>query len=540
MTTQHTSDITYLETLTNQHTSDITDLDTLTGQHTTSITNLETRADTIEGDVVDLETLTSTHTTTLTTKQNVLSSSNRLNASYIGDGSISNAEFQTLYGINTGSSIESRLTSLNNTIASLNIDIDTLESLQNIDLTNFSNIGTQITALQNKDTQIDTSLNNIITDVTTNTGLLNTHGDDITAINLTLGTNTTNIAQNTTDIGTLQSDVSTAQADILTKQDIIDASNKLASSVVSTNVSETASTLDVILQSLTDINTSQSTTITSINDNITSLTNQIGNNDTEILALQNQDTNHTNAISDLVADVSQNTFDITLKHNVINTSNKLSTAYIQDTNEADTLDNIIVSLNSDIATKHNVIDTNNKLPIANVDLTGSNLVYADYTSSIDAKFTSLDGQISTLTTLQNGDIANFTAIDDNFTAVDTSLNDLYTRTTNFAYLDNVTSDVQNQIDNVVASSLPSMSYDSPTTTTSIANTTSVQTILFPDASQQTTAFTNAIKTDVSNNVYQVSENTANIAQNTADILTKQNIIDTDNKLSITTIDLNLW
>ena len=528
--TLHTSAITDLDTLTTQHTIDISDLDTLTGQHTTSITNLETRADTIESDIIDLETLTSSHTTDLGTKQTTLSSSNRLNASYIADGFVSNAQFQTLYGINTGSSIETRLTSLNNALTSLNIEVDTLEALQNIDLTNFSNIGTQITDLQNKDTQIDTSLNTIITDIATNVGRLNTHTDDITAINGTLTSHTTNINQNTTDIGLLQSDVSTAQADILTKQDIIDTDNKLSASNVSTNVSTTPSSLDVILQSLTDINTSQSTALTSINSSITTLTNEIANNDVEILALQNQDTNHTNAIGDIVADVSQNAYDITLKHNVINGSNKLSTAYVHDTNEDDTLENIIISINSDIATKQDIIDTGNKLSIANVDLTGSNLVYADYGSSINSKFTSLDGQISTLTTLQNGDIVNFTA-------VDTSLNDLYTKTVNYSYLSNVTSDIQNQIDNVVASSLPSMSYDSPTTTTSIANTTSVQTILFPDASEQTTAFTNAIKTDVSNNVAQVSINLANISQNTADILTKQNIIDTNNKLPISDVDL---
>ena len=42
----------------------------------------------------------------------------------------------------------------------------------------------------------------------------------------------------------------------------------------------------------------------------------------------------------------------------------------------------------------------------------------DYGSSVDAKFTALDGQISTLTGLQNNDAVNFTAID-------ASLVDLY-------------------------------------------------------------------------------------------------------------------
>jgi predicted nucleic acid-binding Zn-ribbon protein len=544
----HSEMLESLETLTDSHTTSIADLETSSAAHGTQIGDLETLTTAHTASISSISTQQDLNTSEIDTKQAILNSSNRLDAAYIGDGSISNGAFQTLYGINTGSSIESRLTALSNTLNGLDIDVSTLETLQNIDLSTFNTIGTQLTTIES-DVSTNTSdiaasatdIGNLQSNVASNTGRLNVIDSTLTTIQSNVSTNSGNISTNTSDIGTLESNVATNTADILTKQNIINSGNKLAASVVSTNVDSTPSTLDLILQSLTDINATQSSTISSINDSITSLTNDIATNETSINSLLTADTTHSNAISTNSADIVSNAAAIALKQDIISGSNLLSSAYITDTNEADTLDNIIVRIDGDIATKQDILnDTSNKLPIDYVDISSSNIRFADYGSSISTKLDSLDGQISTLTTLQNGDIANFTAIDDNFTEIDAHLLTLDGQVANYTYLANVTSDVQQQIDNISAASLPSMSYDSGTTTTTISNTTQVTTLKFSgDSSQQTTAFTAALKSDLEANTASVSTLTSDVSANTSAISGKQDTLNgTSNKLPIDYVDIS--
>jgi paraquat-inducible protein B len=115
-----------------------------------------------------------------------------------------------------------------------------------------------------------------------NTGRLNVY--DSLTLDARVTTNATNIASVTSDVSTIQTTLSGVQSTLDTKQDLIDTTHKLASTLVSTNVSASSSTLDVILQSLTDINTTQSTTLTDINSTVISLQSQIDMNDGELLA----------------------------------------------------------------------------------------------------------------------------------------------------------------------------------------------------------------------------------------------------------------
>jgi predicted nucleic acid-binding Zn-ribbon protein len=147
-TTAHSEMLNSLETLTDSHTTSISNLDTSSTAHGTQIGGLETLTAAHTASISSISTQQDSNTSAISTKQAILNSSNRLDAAYIGDGSISNASFQTLYGINTGSSIESRLTALSNTLNGLDIDVGTLETLQNIDLSTFNTIGTQITAIE--------------------------------------------------------------------------------------------------------------------------------------------------------------------------------------------------------------------------------------------------------------------------------------------------------------------------------------------------------------------------------------------------------
>jgi trimeric autotransporter adhesin len=363
---------------------------------------------------------------TIATKQNQLSVSNRLNAAYIGDGSITTPELATLQGVTTTTTIQSQINAINNTLSNLDIDINTLEQLQNMDLTQFSTVGAEIVALQGVDTAHDaailqntTDIGNLQSNTADNTGRLNVY--DSLTLDTRITTNATNLDSVTSDVSTIQTTLSGVQSTLDTKQDVIDTTHKLASTLVATNVSASASTLDVILQSLTDINTSQSTTLTDLNSSVISLQSQIDMNDGELLALQNADVAHDSQIATIQGDVSTLQTGLATKQAIINSGNKLNASVVHDSVRNMTQEALNSDLYTQVSGKQNTINVLNKLPIANVDLTGSVLENMDYTSSLATKLTSLDNQLSTLTTLQNGDIANFTAIDDNFTSIDTDI-----------------------------------------------------------------------------------------------------------------------
>ena len=557
-----------------------------------------------ENDIIALETQQITNTNNIQTnadnillKQNIINSFNRLNVVNLSDGSVTNNEFNTLAGIDITKSIQTQLNTLETTLSNLNIDVGTLETLQSLDLTNIPLIQTDISNLQ---TQQTTNINNITTNadnialnttdisnlqsnVSSNTGRLNVKDSEILTINNTLTSyntsinqNTSDILQNSGDIATNTNNISSNLTLINTKNDIIDVNNKLSSELIQTNVDSSLNTLNVILQSLTDVNTNQSTLLTNINNSIANLTNEISSNDTEILNLQNNDTIHDSLITTINGNISTIQNDITTlnsdKQDVISNLNKISSDYIE-TNVNLTLSDLstvlqdykddITLLNS---SKQDLIDVNNKLPIANVNLTGSSLLNMDYNSSIASKFTNIDNQISTLTTLQNGDVANFVAIEDNFTAIDAELltkQDIIdtnnkldmifigtgeVSNTKLNYIKNLNSDVQSQINGLISSNLPSILYDGPNLKTTITDNLKVSKLIFDDLSEQTTSFTSALKTSIESNTSDIATlqtqsttNTNNISQNITDITnltnTKQDLIDVNNKLPIANVDL---
>jgi paraquat-inducible protein B len=282
--TSHT-DVLYMHDITlESHVAQLAALDTLTGQHTTYIAahtaSLTTQAAAIQTahDGVDL------NLSAIATKQNQLSASNRLNAAYIGDGSITTPELAT-----TTTTIQSQINAINNTLPNLDIDVTTLEQLQNMDLAQFSTVQWVLRLLHYKASIPHTTQPfcktlptlGICKRIRPNTGRLNVY--DSLTLDTRVTTNTSDIASVTFDLSTVQTTLSGVQSTLDTKQDTIDATHKLASNLVTTNVSASASTLDVILQSLTDINATQSTTLTDINSTVISLQSQIDMNDGELL-----------------------------------------------------------------------------------------------------------------------------------------------------------------------------------------------------------------------------------------------------------------
>ena len=300
-------------------------------------------------------------------------------------------------------------------------------------------------------------------------------------------------------------------------------------------------------------------TLNTLHNKDTSHDNLISSINSAILTLQSADIIHDGLIDDINIDINNLETLVNSKQNIINTNNLLSSSLIE-TDVDETLDDRIILIENLINTKQNQINTNNKLPISNVDLGSSSLSYVDISSNLQAQLTNINNAISTLEGLQQGDTTSFQTIQDNFDTLETLVNSkqniLDTNnkllSSNVDYSNSslrfvdISSNLQTQLDNLAnqsgGSSIPSISHSG--TTTTISDITSVETLKFIDNSEQTTAFTNSINTQIGTNTTDINSldtrlTTAenNIQTNTNDINTKNDIIDANNKLSIDFIDL---
>jgi hypothetical protein len=318
---------------------------------------------------------------------------------------------------------------------------------------------------------------------------------------------------------------SSIQTQLNSKQATIDTSNRLASTLISTNVNSSASVLSNVLQSLTDVNTNQSTLINTANDDITDLSNTISGHTTSISTintnisnLQSADIIHDSQITSLQTDMSGCLANISSLQSY-NTTNSTTISKIQS--DLVDISGNLTTLQNNIDLKQNLIDASaNKIPSSYIDYSASPLRFVDISGNLQTQLNSINGQISTLTTLQNGDIANFEAIDQNFTDVNSAIGlkqDIISSSnylnanligtgevtnTKFNYLKNVTGDIQAQINGLGGggggSGYASIIYDGSGNTT-ISDKTILSTLQFSgDSSQQTTAFTDSKNTDLSN------------------------------------------
>jgi hypothetical protein len=86
----------------------------------------------------------SNNTASLLTKQNIINSGNRLLASYIGDGSVSNTELVSLVGINSGVTIQSQLNTINTVLTDVSTNVSsTIGSFATIQ-SNFDTLNTSV------------------------------------------------------------------------------------------------------------------------------------------------------------------------------------------------------------------------------------------------------------------------------------------------------------------------------------------------------------------------------------------------------------
>ena len=116
-------------------------------------------------------------------------------------------------------------------------------------------------------------------------------------------------------------------------------------------------------------------------------------------------------------------------------------------------------------------------------------------------------------------------IKDQFSGIasDTSSPSVVATATELNHLDGVTSNIQTQIDAISGGSvLPSISYDSNTTTTTINDTTALTNLKFGDASIQTTAFTTDKNTELTTATTNINSHSLSLTGINTDITNLQN------------------
>ena len=199
-----------------------------------------------------------------------------------------------------------------------------IDSSLNIIISNIGSNDTDITNLQTKDTQIDSSLNSIITSLGNNdSDILNLQTKD-SQIDSSLNIIISNIGSNDTDITNLQ-----------TKDTQIDSSlNSIITSLGNndtdiTNLQSKDTQIDSSLNSIiTNIGNNDSDILnlqnkdTQIDSSLNSIITNIGNNDSDILNLQSKDTQIDSSLNDIITNVNTNSSDITTIQNSLGDINR--------------------------------------------------------------------------------------------------------------------------------------------------------------------------------------------------------------------------
>lgn len=565
------------------HTDSITALETLTSSHTDGIATLQGTVDGLTADVAS--------------KMLMISVDNKLDIGLVGNGDILANELSSLSGIS--SNVQSQ-------IDSVVANVSSLTGLQNIDISDINAIEANVSTLQsgftdlsnnlatvsasiadvvynsNTSQQLITEISNQMGDITytanQNNAIVAGLTDTLTAIdasfvqltsadaaiNSTISTLDNLVRENNTsvlaNISSLTSTVDASfsavnsQIDGLTssKQNLLTTTNRLPINCVNL----TGSSLENV-----DISDSLQASLDSLSNQLDSHATSINTLGTNIATLEDADIIHTNAIADL------NTLATGLQNNkqdVISSSNLLDASLVNTVEgllsaKLAAIDSDIVDLNNQ---KHPLIDSSHKLSASLVDLSGNALQYCDVNSSLSGIISGINSQISTLTTLQSGDLLTFQSIQDNFDLVETSLagkqatidsthrldaslvgNGLVNNTV-WNYLQNIDADVQTQINNLQTAdnAIHSISYTTGLTT--IAETTKVATLKFGDDTEQVSAFTSAKDTALgtaSNNIADLQTSVQNHQTDISNLQTslssKMDIIDSSNKLPIANVDL---
>lgn len=493
-----------------------------------------------------ISSLTASVTSLDINKQNIIDDNAPLLASYIQTGLDSRLN-EDLIAINQNiSNLVSGKQDAIVTLSSSLIDYSS-SALRFVDIS--SNLQEQLTNLENNDTSLGSNISTIQSD------LLSTQLD-VSA----LQTSVTTLQTSVNDIPAIQDELVTLQNNIDTKQNIIDVNHTIPYTYVSFSGSDLVHV---------DVTSSLNASLTNLANDIDGVETIISGINTEISNLQSADIIHDNAIISINSDITdlRNS-----KQPLIDSSHKLSSLLV--TTGSETLSSKLASIDDSIAGKMDLIDSSHKLSSSLVDYSSSALRYVDITSNLQSQLTNITGAISTLQSLQNGDIQTFQDIQSNFDTLDTTVSGKVnksgdTMTGNLVFgadakikYDSgtagyvLTSDNQGNLTLQQPSATgsggyDSISYDAPTTTTTILDTTKLTSLKFSgDSSIQTTAFTStkdsnlsgaltaisALQTDNTTNISNISTLQNNVSSLTSTVGGKQNTIDSSNKLASSNID----
>ena len=347
---------------------------------------------------------------------------------------------------------------------------------------------------------------------------ITTNANNITTINSSISN-----VNNTSDVNKPISNAT--QTALNLKQNSITNESKLLSSLVN----YAASSIQYA-----DTNSSIQGLINATNANTTSNSNSISTINTQVANLQTADIIHDGEISSLQSSVAT-------KHNQIDVNNLLDASVVNTSGNV-LLSDKLVSINTSINGKQSLLNnTDNKLAINKVDLTGSALAYVDIASSLQTQLTGINNTLSTITALdatQTQDLIDLTtSIATKNPIIDTNNKLASTLVShNVGTVSSTLGNLQTQIDNITAGGMPSIAYDAGTLTTTVIDNTTLTNLKFSgDNSIQTTAFTTAKNTSLTNA-------TSNISTLQTDITTlqsdKQNVINTGSKLNSNVVSYN--
>jgi len=507
-----------------------TNLNTLTTTTTNNKVSLDADIADLSSQVTANKTSSDSSVSFLTTEINNLSTITTNNKNTL-DNDISNLSATIAFNkTSADSSIATLTTSLNtltttttNNKASLDADIVSLTTLVNSNKSltdaDIADLSSQVTA--NK-TSADSSIATLTTSLNT---LSTTTTNNKASLDAEIATLTTLVNSNKS---LTDAELEALSLEIDTKEPLITLTNKLSIDKVDLTGSnlenfDITQPLGAILNGLLNTDTAQ---LTLINANTANISN-----------LQSADVIIQGELNTLSAS-------ITNKQNSITATNLLDASLINTAGDV-LLSEKLVVIDGSIAIKQDIIDSDNKLPYSLIDVSGSIL------ENLSSDISSITNSISTLQGLQQGDITSFQTINGQIDTINTTLankQDIISSSNKlnvsllgdgsmtdlkFSYLNTITSNVQTQINNLVVSGggIPSISYDGGTLETTIIDTTIVDTLKFGDSTQQTTAFTSDISS-------QISTNTSSISTINSTLALKQNIIDTNNKLVSDNVSYN--
>ena len=233
-------------------------------------------------------------------------------------------------------------------------DIDGDVITGNSILVGTNNLLTEITTNSGRITTAEGNITTNTTNIATNTSDIATLTSSITGFQSQIDTNATNITTNTNNIGTLQTTTATNTTDIATNtSDIatLTTQQNTNTSAIATNTSDIATNTSNIATNTSNIATNTSN-IASNTSSIGTLTTQQNTNTSAIATLTTQQNTNTSAIATNTSNITTNTSAISslTSQQSTNTSNIASLTTQQNTNTSN-----IATNTSDIATNSTAI-----------------------------------------------------------------------------------------------------------------------------------------------------------------------------------------